>query len=99
MGVTGVLGGNIFEKLNNIRRKNQNKRADGGSVQPGKMYEVGENNRAEMLLMGGKQYMIPGNNGQVLNQKQIYNQQKTTNVTNHVSGNRNPFTRKALVNA
>ena len=51
--------------------KNILKRESGGPVQAGKLYEVGENNKAEMLQMNGRQYMIPGNNGQVLNQSQM----------------------------
>ncbi|MCY1282206.1 hypothetical protein D9M70_310360 [compost metagenome] len=40
-------------------------RANGGPVSAGMLYEVGEFNRPEVLHMGGKQYMIPGNNGNV----------------------------------
>ncbi|MCY1515345.1 hypothetical protein D9M68_499280 [compost metagenome] len=40
-------------------------RANGGPVSAGSLYEVGEFNRPEVLHMGGKQYMIPGNNGNV----------------------------------
>ncbi len=40
-------------------------RANGGPVRAGHLYEVGEGNAAEMLMMGGRQYLIPGNNGQV----------------------------------
>jgi tape measure domain-containing protein len=59
------------------------KRASGGPVDPGKLYEVGENNRAEMLMMNGRQYMIPGNKGQVLNQSQIDNRQINSGNTNN----------------
>jgi hypothetical protein len=31
----------------------------------GKLYEVGENNRPETFMSGGKQYLIPGNSGSV----------------------------------
>ncbi len=41
-------------------------RAGGGPVRAGHLYEVGEGNVAEMFMSGGRQYMIPGNNGQVL---------------------------------
>jgi tape measure domain-containing protein len=65
------------------------KRASGGPVDPGKLYEVGENNRAELLMMNGRQYMIPGNKGQVLNQSQIDNRQINSgnNVTQYIFGN------------
>jgi hypothetical protein len=64
-------------------------KANGGPVDPGKLYEVGENNRAEMLMMNGRQYMIPGNKGQVLNQSQIDNRQINSgnNVTQYIFGN------------
>ena len=41
-------------------------RAGGGPVRAGHLYEVGEGDAAEMLMMGGRQYMIPGNNGNVI---------------------------------
>jgi hypothetical protein len=41
-------------------------RASGGPVSAGKLYEVGEYNRPELLMAGGKQYMIPGNAGAVM---------------------------------
>jgi len=40
-------------------------RYNGGSVSKGKLYEVGEGNRSELLNVAGKQYLIPGNNGSV----------------------------------
>ncbi|WP_241569205.1 tape measure protein [Rosenbergiella collisarenosi] len=47
------------------------KRKNGGSVQGGGMYEVGESNLPEMLTMGGKSYMIPGNNGRVFSNNDL----------------------------
>lgn len=41
-------------------------RAAGGNVAGGRMYEVGEADRPEILLSRGKQYMIPGNAGRVV---------------------------------
>ncbi|CAM3780142.1 phage tail length tape measure family protein [Litorimonas haliclonae] len=46
-------------------------RENGGPVSPGTMYEVGEKNRPEILSMNGKNYMIPGNRGQVYNERQM----------------------------
>lgn len=40
-------------------------RANGGPVMAGSMYQVGENNMPELLTMGNKQYIIPGDNGNV----------------------------------
>ena len=41
-------------------------RASGGAVSSGRVYEVGEGNRPELLMAGGREYMIPGNNGRVV---------------------------------
>lgn len=40
-------------------------RAAGGSVFPGRLYEVGENNLAEMLTVGTRRFLIPGEFGRV----------------------------------
>lgn len=64
-------------------------RAKGGDVKPGQLYEVGENNKAEMLMINNRQYMIPGNKGEVLNQDQLAKQSttnKTINVYNYNQG-------------
>ncbi|MNE73329.1 hypothetical protein D3C80_1693340 [compost metagenome] len=44
-------------------------RATGGAVAANEMYQVGENNMPEILRSGGKQYLIPGDNGQVIPMK------------------------------
>jgi tape measure domain-containing protein len=64
---------------------------NGGPAQAGSMYQVGENNLPEIFQAStGKQYMIPGDNGKVISNKDltvggsgivIYN-----NVTNTSSG-------------
>lgn len=64
---------------------------NGGPAQAGSMYQVGENNLPEIFQASdGKQYMIPGNSGRVISNKDltgggsgivIYN-----NVTNTSSG-------------
>lgn len=40
-------------------------RATGGAVSSGKFYEVGEGDSPELLMAGGRQYLIPGNQGSV----------------------------------
>ena len=40
-------------------------KASGGPVSGGKFYEVGEGNHPELLQVHGKQFLIPGNNGNV----------------------------------
>lgn len=46
-------------------------RAGGGPTLAGHLYEVGESNVAEMFMSGGRQYMIPGNNGNVIPGSQL----------------------------
>lgn len=41
-------------------------RASGGPVSSGRVYEVGEGNRPELYMSGGREYMIPGNKGRVV---------------------------------
>lgn len=41
-------------------------RAAGGPVRSDRLYEVGEGGRAELLDMGGRQYLIPGSSGRVI---------------------------------
>ena len=41
-------------------------RASGGPVSSGRVYEVGEGNRPELYMSGGREYMIPGNSGRVV---------------------------------
>lgn len=40
--------------------------ANGGPINPSLFHEVGENDRPEMLMRGGKRYLIPGNKGRVV---------------------------------
>lgn len=46
-------------------------RKNGGPVNAGSMYQVGEGGRPELLQAGGKQYMIPGDNGKVISNKDM----------------------------
>ena len=46
-------------------------RKNGGPVDGSKMYRVGEGGKPEILMQGGKQYLIPGENGRVLSNRQI----------------------------
>lgn len=59
--VAGVIGANLLGK-----RKN------GGPVTAGGMYQVGEGGMPEIYQAGtGKQYMIPGDNGRVISNKDM----------------------------
>lgn len=42
------------------------RRAAGGPVSSGGLYEVGENGNPELFQQGGRSFLIPGNNGQVI---------------------------------
>lgn len=72
-------------------------RANGGTVQAGSLYEVGERDKPEMLQMGGKQFMIAGNRGKVINQNQMKEgkTEKVQNIYNFYSGKPKKFTSNA----
>ncbi|EIA0298441.1 hypothetical protein K6051_000104 [Escherichia coli] len=46
-------------------------RYNGGAVDSGKFYRVGESNRPELFQSGGRSYMIPGENGRVIPNRDI----------------------------
>ncbi|HCQ4453800.1 TPA: hypothetical protein OKV43_000095 [Escherichia coli] len=46
-------------------------RYNGGAVNAGKFYRVGERGKPELFQSGGKQYMIPGENGRVIPNRDI----------------------------
>ena len=50
-------------------------RKNGGLVDANSMYRVGEGGKPEILEAGGKQYLIPGENGRVLSNRQIISNQ------------------------
>ena len=59
--VAGVIGANLLGK-----RKN------GGSIQAGGMYQVGEGDKPEIFRANnGSQYMVSGDNGTMLSNKEI----------------------------
>ena len=64
-------------------------RKNGGPVDANKMYRVGEGGKPEILMQGGRQYLIPGENGKVLSNRQITsgnaNIQWSFVVENHAS--------------
>lgn len=67
------------------------KRKNGGPVSSGSMYQVGENNLPEIFqASNGNQYMIPGDSGKVISNKDITGSGSSSgglvvynNVTNH----------------
>ncbi|QHJ81297.1 MAG: hypothetical protein [Bacteriophage sp.] len=68
-------------------------RKNGGSVMANNAYRVGENGKPEILMQGGKQYLIPGENGRVLSNRQITSGKggsvinMTFNTPIHLDGN------------
>jgi len=46
-------------------------RASGGPMRAGSLYEVGEGNVAEMFVSGGRQFMVPGNDGNMIGGAQL----------------------------
>ena len=68
-------------------------RKNGGPVDGSKMYRVGEGGKPEILVQGGKQYLIPGENGRVLSNRQITSGKggsvinMTFNTPIHLDGN------------
>lgn len=64
IGVGAVLGA--------LAKGIAGKRKNGGPVSAGSMYEVGEGNAPEIFQAStGRQYMIPGNSGKVISNKDI----------------------------
>ena len=66
------------------------RRYNGGSVLGGNMYRVGEHGKPELFQQGNKQYMIPGDNGRVISNRDAFggsgdvinNYNITVNTTN-----------------
>jgi hypothetical protein len=54
-------------------------RASGGNVMAGKVYQVGEQG-PELLRMGGRQFLIPGQSGNVVPNNQITNESSINNT-------------------
>ena len=55
-------------------------RKNGGPVDGSKMYRVGEGGKPEILMQGGRQYLIPGENGRVLSNRQITSGKGGSNI-------------------
>jgi len=64
-------------------------RLNGGPVRPGMIYPVTEDGRPELLMSGGKQYLLPGSRGEVVSNKDMGRaggSNVTVNVINNASG-------------
>ena len=55
-------------------------RKNGGSVLANNAYRVGEGGEPEILMQGGRQYLIPGENGRVLSNRQITSGKNGSNI-------------------
>lgn len=64
IGVTTALGGQAAALISN--KLLSGPRAHGGPVGAGRLYEVAEQGRAELLEMAGRTYLIPGADGTVV---------------------------------
>lgn len=53
----------------------------GGPVDAGSMYPVNEDGRPEMLVQNGRQYLLPGARGEVINNKEMTNNNSGGNIT------------------
>ncbi|EIZ2889444.1 hypothetical protein MO083_004341 [Escherichia coli] len=65
-------------------------RYNGGVVDSGKFYRVGESNKPELFQSGGRQYMIPGEGGRIIPNRDIGGGGGggiTLNVTNNIQAN------------
>lgn len=63
-------------------------RKSGGPVSAGNLYEFGEGNLPELLQMGGKNYLLPGNNGSVISNKDLaYGIPKASTGREYINGN------------
>lgn len=63
-------------------------RYNGGAVDSGKFYRVGESNKPELFQSGGRQYMIPGEGGRIIPNRDIGGGGGITlNVTNNIQAN------------
>lgn len=72
-GITGLFGGGRY---------------NGGAVDSGKFYRVGESNKPELFQSGGRQYMIPGEGGRIIPNRDIGGNGGggiTLNVTNNIT--------------
>lgn len=62
-------------------------RYNGGSVLGGNMYRVGEHGKPELFQQGGKNYMIPGDNGRVISNRDAFGGSQAPNMTYNITVN------------
>lgn len=73
---------------------------NGGPVNPGMMYPVTEDGRPELLLQGGRQYLLPGSKGEVVSNRDMRSTDNSSvSVSMPVTVYGNPFTNNQLRDA
>lgn len=71
-GAAAIIGGAALVGAFALSKTLSGKRKNGGSVSAGSMYQVGEGGMPEIYqASNGSQYMIPGDNGKVISNKDI----------------------------
>jgi tape measure domain-containing protein len=71
-GAAAIIGGAALVGAFALSKTLSGKRKNGGSVSAGGMYQVGEGGMPEIYQAGnGRQYMIPGDNGAVISNKDM----------------------------
>lgn len=89
-GAAAVVGGAALLASFGLVAALSGKRKNGGSVSAGGMYQVGEGGMPEIYQAGnGRQYMIPGDNGSVISNKDLQGSSSTggvvINIQNYTS--------------
>ncbi|RUT65175.1 hypothetical protein CKG00_01205 [Morganella morganii] len=87
--VTALSGITTANNVYSQSSKIAGARKDGGSVSSGEMYRVGEGGKPEIFkASNGNQYMIPGDNGKVISNRDIGGGQVpvTVNINDYSSG-------------
>ncbi|HCK0913040.1 TPA: tail protein (tape measure) [Klebsiella michiganensis] len=92
-GAAAIIGGAALVGAFALSKTLAGGRKNGGPVSAGSMYQVGEGGKPEIYQAStGKQYMIPGDNGSVISNKDLRGSggggslQVTNNVYNYASG-------------
>ncbi|WP_421665016.1 phage tail tape measure protein [Pantoea agglomerans] len=71
-GAAAIIGGAALVGAFALSQTLSGKRKNGGPVSAGSMYQVGEGGKPEIYqASSGKQFMIPGDNGKVISNKDI----------------------------
>lgn len=73
MAGAALLGSGLAQAGGGIAMPVAGARARGGPVRKGSLYEVAENGVSELLKLGGKTYLIPGQNGSVIPPSAVMN--------------------------